>query len=376
VSVPPASALGSFSPYLSREKEELVALLSLPGMSAARLSELLTLFGSPAGAWDAIVSGAADRSASVASGWRDASKPIHPGELARRRKDEGIQVTVSGETGYPGLLAQTHDPPVALFHKGNLPGHAPCVAIVGSRKATSYGLEVSRWLAEGLAREGVCVVSGAAYGIDSAAHRGAIEADGLTCGVLGCGVDIVYPRTNAGLFDKIVERGCLVSEYVPGTEPRPHFFPARNRIIAGLAKGVIVVEASARSGALITADLALSENREVCAVPGQVFSSNSDGTHSLIRAGAALVTSPGEVLAELGLSEQSRRPEGAFPDATDVSAGEKALLDALEGGPCDVEGLALEVGLAAHQAIAALSLLEVRGLIVRGAGGMYQKRGP
>jgi DNA processing protein len=221
------------------------------------------------------------------------------------------------------------------------------------------------------------VVSGAAYGIDSAAHGGAFEAGGKTCGVLGCGVDVVYPRANAGLFRRIEESGCLVSEYPSGTQPRPHFFPARNRIISGISLGVIVVEASERSGALITADFALAENREVFAVPGQVFSANSAGTHALVRSGAALVTGPGEVLEELGLAA---RPATVTPALLEIPVGVtgdgKALLEALEGGPCDMESLSRKTGLPACRAMAALSSLEVRGLVARAAGGFYQKCRP
>ena len=364
------------NPSVAREKEELVTLLSLPGMTSGRLRELLTLFGSPRGALEAIEKGAAEGPDPPAAAWREAL--LSPGlrDTASRLKSQGIGVVVAGESGYPALLARIYDPPVALFYKGELPGDSPCAAIVGSRKATPYGLEAARWFAEGLAREGVCVVSGAAYGIDSAAHSGALEAGGITCGVLGCGVDVIYPRTNAGLFQRITERGCLLSEYVPGTQPRPHFFPERNRIIAGLALGVVVVEAAERSGALITAEFALSENREVFAVPGQVFSTNSAGTHALVRAGAALVTDPGEVLEELGLGEQARLTSVEPAGNGGATVDERALLSALEGGPCDVEGLALRAGLATHHAMASLSALEVRGLIQRAAGGFYQRCGP
>lgn len=373
----PGASRRSPNPWLAKEKDELIVLLSLPGMTGQRLRELMTLFGSPGGALEAIRAGAADGTDTVASEWRDASLRPGAGEMAGRLLSEGISVAVEGEQSYPALLAQTHDPPVALFCKGEPPGERKCVAIVGSRKATPYGLEAARWFAEGLAREGICVVSGAAYGIDSAAHGGAFEAGGKTCGVLGCGVDVVYPRANAGLFRRIEESGCLVSEYPSGTQPRPHFFPARNRIISGISLGVIVVEASERSGALITADFALAENREVFAVPGQVFSANSAGTHALVRSGAALVTGPGEVLEELGLAA---RPATVTPALLEIPVGVtgdgKALLEALEGGPCDMESLSRKTGLPASRAMAALSSLEVRGLVARAAGGFYQKCRP
>ena len=228
-----------------------------------------------------------------------------------------------------------------------------------------------------MACHGLCVVSGAAYGIDSAAHAGALDGSGHTIAVLGCGVDVVYPRRNAALFARIVERGCLLSEYIPATEPRAYQFPASNRIIAGLSAATIVVEASERSGALLTADFALAENRDVLAVPGQIFSANSAGTHGLIRSGAAAVCSVEDVLAEMGIDAEARSHDNeSRSPAGGLGEGERRLLEALEGGPCDLEGLCANAGLSAAAASAALSSLEVRGLVKRSAGGVFQKCRP
>jgi DNA processing protein len=358
---------------LAREKPQVVALLHLPGVTTRRLRDALARFGSPAGAWEAIAAGGAPHSMAE---WTEAASHIEPVELMRRLEAEGTGVVLLGEHAYPESLAEIHDPPYALFFRGTLPGTRPCVSIVGARKATTYGLEAAHCLAEGLALEGVCVVSGAAYGIDSAAHAGALAAGGHTCAVLGCGVDVVYPRRNSALFTRIVASGCIVSEYVPGTEPRNYQFPARNRIIAGMAAATIVVEASERSGALLTADFALAEDREVFAVPGQIFSSNSTGTHGLLRAGAAVATRAEDVLSELGIEPRLYAAGDHAASGPGTAAGEKELLDALDGGPCDVEELCARAAMSAAAAGAALSSLEIRGLVKRGAGGRFQKCRP
>jgi DNA processing protein len=356
------------NPRLAREKRELIALMSLSGIGPGRLNELLTTFGSPAAAWDAVREGAAAGPASSSPSWSEQARRTDPAGMASRFEAAGIAVTVRGEKGYPAPLAEIHSPPLVLFSRGELPT-SPGVAVVGARKASPYGLEVSRVLAEGLALAGLCIVSGAAYGIDAAAHEGAIGCGGTTVAVLGCGVDVVYPRSNARLYQRVISRGAIVSEYIPGTEPRPHQFPARNRIIAGLSRAVVVVEAGRRSGALITAEFALGEGRDVMAVPGQVFSSNSTGTHALIRSGAALVTCADDVLEELGV-DRLERP--ADVDTPDMSDEQLRLLAELEGGPRDLEGLCAGTRLPTSRAMALLSSMEVSGLVARCAGGTYQ----
>jgi len=365
------------NPWLAREKAELIALLSLPDATTQRVGKMLALFGTPASAWEALRNGAYDGGDPTMGDWRGEALRVEPAKIVDRLASSGIDIVARGEPGYPARLAQIHDPPYALFCRGELPGDRVCVAIVGSRKATPYGLEVARWLARGLSDQGLSIVSGGAYGIDSEAHVGALEAGGHTCAVLGCGVDVVYPRSNAGLFKRVVEKGCLLSEYVPGTQPRPYQFPARNRVIAGLARAVVIVEASQKSGALITADFALSENREVLAVPGQVLSPNSSGTHALIRAGAALVTCPEDVLAEMGMI--TNPPPEAFSvenRGESLSRDERKLLEALDGGPCDIEDLARKAAFTVRLAMVTLSSLEVKGLVTRSAGASYQKCRP
>ena len=212
----------------------------------------------------------------------------------------GVRLLTAFDEEYPGPLREIADPPILLFALGNLERlRAPAVSIVGSRGATRYGRDVAASLAAGLSAVGVSVVSGLARGVDAAAHEAALEGPGGTIAVLGCGLDIDYPRENARLKEEVARRGVLLSEFPPGTEPRPQNFPIRNRIIAGLCSGVVVVEASRRSGSLITARLAADFGRDVFAVPGSVFSETSAGTHELLRDGAILCRGVEDIFAEL-----------------------------------------------------------------------------
>jgi DNA processing protein len=211
------------------------------------------------------------------------------------------------DAAFPPLLAAIHDPPARLYLRGSAAPDLldrPAVAVVGARACSSYGRSVARTLARDLASSGLVVVSGMARGIDGDAHRGALEGGGPTVAVLGCGVDRDYPAAHAELARRIVEAGLVVSEYEPGIEPAPWRFPARNRIIAGLCRATLVVEARERSGALITADFALEEGREVLAVPGEITSSLSGGTNALLRLGATPVTCLEDVLEAYGIERR------------------------------------------------------------------------
>lgn len=260
----------------------------------------------------------------------------------------------------PGLLAAIHDPPPILYLRGEgepslLDG--PTVAVVGARACSSYGRSVARALARELAAAGVVVVSGMARGIDGEAHRGALDARGTTVAVLGCGVDRDYPAAHAELARRLCERGLVVSEYEPGIEPAPWRFPARNRIIAGLSRATVVVEARERSGALITADFALEEGREVLAVPGEITSALSTGTNALIRLGATPVTRAGDVLESLGV-EATRRD--ASPS---LGADAGALLGRLREGALTADDLVRTSSLDPAAASAALMELELAGAV-------------
>ncbi len=261
----------------------------------------------------------------------------------------------------PPLLRAIHDPPPVLHVRGDAEldvlEHAS-VAIVGARACSGYGAHVARWLGRELAAAGAVVVSGLARGIDAEAHRGALEANGVTVAVLGCGIDRDYPAAHAALARKICERGLVLSEYGPGVEPAPWRFPARNRVIAGLCAATVVVEARERSGALITADFALEEGREVLAVPGEITSALSAGTNALLRLGATPVTSPADVLEAIGLDPAASRRQEAPPDGRAAQ-----LLAILEEAPATVDALVRRSGLAADAVAVALTELELGGFV-------------
>jgi DNA processing protein len=294
------------------------------------------------------------------------------GERLDCARGRGIDALAWGAPDYPPLLAAIPDAPFVLWVRGSAACLSkPAVAIVGSRAATPYGLEAASRLGADLAAEGVLVVSGLARGVDSASHRGALSSGGTTVAVLGSGVDVMYPAEHAGLATEITARGAIVSEFVPGTEPAPFHFPARNRIISGLSLAVVVVEAAEKSGSLITAGCALEQGRTVMAVPGSILSGRHRGCHALIRDGAAVVESAEDVLAELKASPLAavHHPRSGVPAADPV-------LDVmLPGETYDADGLTAETGLAAAALLPRLLELELRGAVRRVDGGRFVRAG-
>ena len=283
----------------------------------------------------------------------------------------GLRWVGRSQPGYPARLEAIHDPPPGLFVRGGAPLsllERPSVAVVGARACSSYGSGVATRLGRELAAAGVVVVSGLARGVDAAAHRGALEA-GATVAVLGCGVDRDYPSRHAQLAARIAEDGLILSEYAPGVEPAPWRFPARNRIVAGLADATVVVEARERSGALITADLALDEGRDVFAVPGEITSHLSHGTNALLRLGAIPVTCAADVLDVLGvdLAEPRQASAAAVPHEPRLAAVHAAVVDA----PATVDELVRRTGVAASSLASALTELELLGLVTE-ADGLYR----
>ncbi len=271
-------------------------------------------------------------------------------------------------TAYPALLRELTDAPPNLYLRKGEPEllSRPSVAIVGARSCSAYGAQVARMLGRELGAAGLVVVSGLARGVDGEAHRGALAAGGVTVAVLGCGIDRNYPARHAELAARILETGEIVSEYEPGVEPAPWRFPARNRIVAGLTLATVVVEARARSGALITADFALELHREVFAVPGEITSALSAGTNDLLRQGAAPLVSARDVLDVLGLELASRPRPG-----TAVSAAASAMLRLLADGARGADELTRKSGRESGEVAAALVELEMAGLAA-GADGVYR----
>jgi DNA processing protein len=274
-----------------------------------------------------------------------------------------VTVVERGAPAYPPLLAAVHDPPARLYVRGSRIDrlHGPAVAIVGARSCSGYGARVARLLGRELAAAGVVVVSGMARGIDGEAHRGALEVGGTTVAVLGCGIDRDYPRAHGHLAARIVVDGLVIAEYPPGVEPAPWRFPARNRIIAGLALATVVVEARVRSGALITADFALEQGRDVFAVPGPITSSLCAGTNALIRQGAAPALEAGDVLGAIGVEPPPR------PDAV-VGAEAGRVLALLAAGKGVPDELACALALPTERVAALLVELELAGLAAEDDG--------
>lgn len=284
---------------------------------------------------------------------------------------EQIRTIARNDAGYPPLLREIHDPPKRLFVRGTLPGaEALCFAVVGSRTPSHYGKQATPMVVEPLAAAGLVIVSGLAYGIDALAHEAALNAGGITTAVLGTGVDdaSLYPQTHKKLAQRIVDAGgAVISEYPPGTPGQQGHFPARNRIIAGMSRGVLVVEAKEKSGALITADLATRENRDVFAMPGPITSPTSVGPNRLIRDGAKPVLEAADILDEYGVVQPTTHDQRP----TTLTDDERRVLDALEQDALHVDALARSLDLPAAQLTSLLTTLELRGLIKNLGGGVY-----
>ena len=353
-----------------------IALQRIPGVGPVRFAALERAFGSLAEAWtassEALVSAGLSRRA--AGGLVSGRSRIDPDAELERLSESGVRAITSRDDEYPRRLKEIHSRPPVLFVRGEiLPEDERSVAVIGSRRASPYGREVAEILAGELARSGVTVVSGLARGIDGVAHDAALSAGGRTLAVLGSGPDVIYPREHRKLADRVVEGGALVSEFPLGTRPLGANFPRRNRIISGMTLGTVVVEASEGSGALITASLALEQNREVFAVPGNVFAPNSRATNHLIKAsGAKLVTRVEDILEELNLTAVDRQLE--LPEDIPEPAGDEAdVLRHVTFDPIHVDEITRTSGKAVTEVSGALTMLELRGRI-RQVGGMNYVR--
>jgi len=385
-----------------------VALLRLnltPGLGRATLLKLLRAYPCPRAVVEQTPAQWA-RSAGISSA-RVEQVPATDDPLVLRATEyihrEQIRILSIGCADYPERLRQISDPPALLYVRGEL-STRPCIAIVGSRRATREGKRMARELGRDLVGAGFCVVSGMASGIDGAAHEGALSATGgdnpgamSTMGVLGGGIDVVYPRSNAHLYQSVAVCGALISEYPPGSEPLSHHFPGRNRIISALSAGVIVVEAAARSGSLITAEFALEHGRDVFAVPGSVYSPASSGTLQLLKDGAILVTNARDVIDEYrrhvpasaieqNLFSLSGAPEHGTRDSIQGSGAtndtieqvvdsmapeEKKVFILLGSNPLHVDEIAGESGLTPMDVSSIVLHLELQGLVNALPGARY-----
>ena len=354
-----------------------LVLHAIPGLGPATFAALVHHFKTPAEALSAPISrlyavpGIGQTLAQAirhAQDWDQARDQIHRAETL------GIAILSLSDPRYPPLLRQIHAPPPVLYSCGNLDLlHCPAIGIVGSRSFTLYGRDTTCKLAADLARSGIAVVSGMAMGIDTHAHRGALDARGPTIAVLGSSLDCPYPPENRDLFRDLCTHGLACSEFPLGTGPEPHNFPRRNRIISGLSLGTVVVEAGARSGALITAQFALEQNRDVFAVPGPIHSGKSAGTNRLIREGAILVTCADDILQEIAPHLRSvLTPPAPQPD---LSPEEQAVWDALNTSELrHVDAIARNLHMSSAAILEILLDLELRNLIEQAPGMRYRRR--
>ncbi len=285
----------------------------------------------------------------------------------------GYKIVTFSDPDYPALLRHIHDPPPVLYVHGNLRPNSLNIAIVGSRNATSYGRTVTERLSGDLVALGFTVVSGMARGIDSSAHMGALAAKGETIAVLGCGLGTVYPAENKSLFYKIAKSGAVISEFPFHAPPEAHHFPIRNRIISGLALGTVIVEATHKSGSLITAQLAIEQDREVFAVPGSVRSFKSMGTHRLIKQGAKLVEHVNDIIEELNIEQGAAPVKPEVPSPEELTPEEKIVLNELSPYPIHIDRLVRQVSLSAGDVSSLLLQLELKGLVTQSPGKLFAR---
>jgi DNA processing protein len=403
---------------LTDEQRDWLTLALVPGVGTALFIRLLARFHSPSNVLKASRGALED-----VVGPKLAQRITQYADVAdvdgqvRAMNEYGASIITMEDTAYPLRLAEIYDPPLLLFARGELLEQDQyCVSIVGTRRASPYGLRMAEKFGRELAARGITVVSGLAAGIDTAAHRGALSAGGRTIAVLGNGVDVVYPQQNADLMDKITRQGAVVSQFSMGTKPSPGHFPYRNRIISGMSQGTLIVEAPLSSGALITARQAAEQGREVFAIPGQVGITNSQGPHLLIREGAKLVETVEDILVELELPAEIRAEVAvAAPAATgqpnpspessrattvflrksnedtpapvapppspappqrrvEASAAEKAVLSALAPDGSYVDEIAQNCRISISEALSALTLLELKGLVRQFSGKRFAPR--
>lgn len=359
---------------------DLISLAMVPGVGPLTGRALLERFGSAGRVLDAPETGlrgvpnVGPTLAGRIARARQENDPVSELDLCRRG---GVALFSRDDPSYPRPLLDIHDPPLLLYRRGTYgPRDELAIALVGSRKCTPYGIRVAGRLAASLARVGITVVSGLARGIDAAAHHGALEAGGRTLAVLANGLAQVYPPEHVELAEAVAGAGCLLSELPMRQGPLAGLFPQRNRIIAGLCLGVVVIEAAPRSGSLSTARHAMEQNREVFAVPGPVDSLSSQGCHRLIRDGARLVETVDDILEELGPLAREVRPAAdgpavRHPAELSLSELERSLLGRLDDSPQAVDALIALTGMTASQVLATLSVLEMRRLVRRLPGHQF-----
>ena len=367
----------------AEDVSDWIALNMVPGVGGAHFRRLVNFFGSPGAVLKASlqdlnrIRGLTPAVCQSIVDHRDRLPVERELEIVERR---GCKIITIQDESYPANLKAIYDPPQLLYVKSDLlPADSLALSIVGTRSATDYGRAVAEQIGSQLAARGVTVISGMAYGIDTAAHTGALNGGGRTIAVMGNGLDVVYPARNLRLLEKIVDSGAAISEFPMGMKPLRNNFPRRNRVLSGMSLGTLVVEAPKRSGALITAGYALNQGREVFAVPGRIDSEASGGTHDLIKQGAKLVESVEDILEEL--------PEHALEPFTkedvdiaeermelQLSDDEKAVWKVTSSSSIHIDDISRQSGLPPYKVSAALVMLELKGLVQQSAGKMFARK--
>jgi DNA processing protein len=379
--IPPPAASGD----IAVRRRAWVALAATPGLTPRGCALLLAHYHAP----EAVLAASAGALASASGVSKSAATLLASGESGRRAEQllrasdqSGIGVLTPDDAAYPARLRELPDPPPALWRRGKGEISPAAIAIVGSRRPSPYGRTMAERFGRELAQAGVTVVSGLARGIDAAAHRAVLEIGGNTIAVLGCGVDRFYPPEHRALQEAMAREGAVLTEFPPGAPPLAHHFPRRNRLISGLALGVVVVEAGERSGSLITARLALEQGREVFAVPGNLGSGGSIGTNRLIKAGATLVERVDDMLEAVAaqLDPSSLRPPRPSPSAAQPSSAaasltteEHALVGHVTDEPRHMDELAVRLGRPVQQVAALLVSLEIKGVVRQLPGQFYRR---
>lgn len=362
------------------ERVAYLALTQVPGMGAVRLKTLLSACQTAIGAHSApiaLLSALPGFSKAIASAIK--ATPLETGRQTAENADRlGAQILVPRDPGYPALLHHIPDPPPVLFSLGDQSLLLrPAAAVVGSRDHSSYGAAACRTLAAAVAEAGVVIVSGMARGLDAVAHTAALDAGGATIGVLGNGLGVIYPAANRALYERVARDGLLLTEFPPGERPSVGSFPRRNRLISGISRVTVVVEAAVGSGALITAGAALDQGREVMAVPGNITSALSVGSNRLIRDGAAPVLEPADLLQhfpELVPSPRKAAPQPASPPLPDTLSHEERELAGLLGShPIHPDELATRSKRPIGEVLALLGGLEIAGVVEQGAGRLFRR---
>jgi DNA processing protein len=354
-----------------------IALSGVKGIGNVTFKNLLMRFGDPEKILDAPLS-----ELSRVDGIRrdtvqdiiDRNFDTDPFDELKKIESCGARIVTFNDPEYPAPLKEIHDPPMLLYMKGaEIPQNRIFVAIVGSRNATHYGLKAAEEFGQGIARRGLGVVSGMALGIDAASHWGCLSGKGSTIGVLGTGIDIVYPGQNRKLFDKIIEKGTVITEFPMGTTPSPSNFPKRNRIISGLSRGVLVVEATKNSGSLITASIALEQGRDVYAVPGSIESFKSRGCHFLIKHGAMLAENADDIMESLGLNYPGMVKSDSLvkKELPGISVLEKMIYDIIGDYPMHIDQIQKKGNIGSGDLSGALTRMELKGIIKQLPGKMF-----